>query len=175
VTGPQRASPVRRLGLPGLAIAALSLLWLALGSGLPLLVAGLLLLAALAGAIGLRLWPDPAGRGAAWVPLVVALAVLSVTTPLTFLAELVAGLGGIAVLLFLVDDPDRLPGGLGRGLSTVALPAVAVGVAWSSALLLPPGTAPIGVAAGVLVFALAVVAFLLGRPDLFDREEAATS
>jgi len=170
-----RASVARRLGLPGLGLTAVSLLWLALGSGLPDRAGLGLAVAALALGIGCRWTSSPTGREVAWVPSVVVLGILSITTPLTILAELVAGLGGIAVLLWMVDDPDRLPGGVARGLPLLALPALAVGVAWSSALLLPPGAAPLGAAAALLAFAVAIVAFFLGRPDLFDREEAATS
>ena len=170
-----RVPIVRRLGLPGLGLSAVSLLWLGLGSGLPYVGGVGLAVVALALGIGLRWTPNPIGREVAWVPSVVALGVLSITAPLTILAELVAGLGGISVLLWMVDDPDRLPGGVARGLPALALPALAVGVAWSSALLLPPGAAPLGAAAALLAFAVAVVAFFLGRPDLFDREEAATS
>jgi hypothetical protein len=175
VSDPGAPSVVRRLGLPGLGLSAVSLLWLALGSGLPTFGGLALAFVALALGVGLRFVPQPVGRDLAWVPIVAALGVLSITTPLTVLAELVAGLGGIAVLLWMIDDPDRLPGGVQRGLSTIALPALAVGVAWSSALLLPPGAAPLGVAAALLAFAVAIVAFFLGRPELFDREEAATS
>ncbi len=75
----------------------------------------------------------------------------------------------------MVDDPDRPPGGLARGASTVAIPALAVGIAWSGTILLPTGTLAFGVAAALLALVLAIVAFLAGRPDVFDREEAATS
>jgi hypothetical protein len=171
---PLRSIP-RRLGLPGLVLATLSLAWLGVASGLPDGAGLLLVIGALAAGVGLRWAPRGPFRDGSWVPLAVGLGVLSVVSPLTVLAELVAGLGGIAVLLCLVDDPDRLPGGVGRGATTIALPALAVGVAWASAFLLPPGAASVGVAAAILAIALASVAFLLGRPDLFDRDEAATS
>jgi hypothetical protein len=48
-------------------------------------------------------------------------------------------------------------------------------MSWVSALLLPPGSATVGVAAGLLAFAIGAVAFLVARPRLFDREEALTS
>jgi len=175
MTGPRPRSLPRRLGIPGLAFSALSLAWLGIASGLPYGAGWIVVLGSLAAAIGLRLGPRGAGREGSWLPIVAGLGLLSVLSPLTILAELVAGLGGIAVLLWMADDPDRLPGGLGRGVSVVALPALAVGVAWASALLLPPGATSIGVGAAVLVAVLGAVAFLLGRPDLFDRDEATTS
>jgi hypothetical protein len=79
---------------------------------------------------------------------------------------------GLAFLVWLADDPARPAGGARRGLATVAVPALAVGIAWSSTLFLPAGAVPLGVAGGLLALTLALVAFLVGRPSLFDREEA---
>jgi len=175
VTHPPPPSIARRLGLPGLALAALSFGWLGSASGLPLESGLLVAVAALAGGTACRFMRRSATREISWVPFVAGLGLLSLLTPLTFLAELMAGLGGIAILLSLADDPDRPPGGLARSVPTIALPAAAVGIAWSGGILLPPGAAPIGVAAASLALALTAVAFLTGRPDLFDREEAPTS
>ena len=166
---------VRRLGSPGLVLVAFSLFWLGFATGLPAHLGPIAASAALAVGIALRFVPGRGGRELAWMPLVVGLGALSLASPLTVLAELVAGLGGVATLAWMADDPDRLPGGFVRGFSTIALPAFAVGVAWGSALLLPPGVAPVGVAAAVLAVTIVAVAFLIGRPDVFDREEAATS
>jgi hypothetical protein len=98
-----------------------------------------------------------------------------VFAPLVSITELLAGLGAVAALLWVVDDPDRPPGGLSRGATTIAIPALAVGIAWSGAVLLPNGTFAFGIAAVLLVVILVAIAFLVGRPDVFDQEEAATS
>ena len=84
--------------------------------------------------------------------------------------ELLAGGCGLAFLAWLADDPARERGGLVRAPPLITLPAVALGITWASALLLPSGSATLGVAAGLLAFALLAVALLAARPELFDRE-----
>jgi hypothetical protein len=125
--------------------------------------------------IGLRLVPVPRVRPWAPVPALGALAVGAVTSPLGVVPELVAGGSALAFLLWLADDPERPAGGVSRGRGTLLLPAAALGIAWASALLLPSRSASLGVAAGLLVFVIAALAYLVGRPGLFDREVAATS
>jgi hypothetical protein len=125
-------------------------------------------------AVGLRALPWPGARAFAPVPLLIAFGFGAVASPLGVVPELVAGAAGLAFLVWLADDPARFPGGVGRARITILVPALALGIAWTSALLLPSGSAPIGVAAGVLVVAVAVLAYLVARPGLFDREEAAT-
>ncbi len=165
----------RRFGWAGPALAVVSLGWLGVASGLPEEGGAVLAAAAIGIGLVLRSAPASSGREASWTPIAVGLGILAVVSPLTVLAELVAGLGGLAVIVWMIDSPDRLAGGIGRGGLALALPALAVGVAWASSFLLPPGVASVGIAAAVLALSLAALAFLLGRPDLFDRSGAATS
>jgi hypothetical protein len=125
--------------------------------------------------VGLRLVPEPRAQEVAAVPVLVALATGAVASPLGIVPELVAGGAALAFLLWLADDPARPAGGSVRGRVTVLIPAFALGIAWASALLLPSSSASLGVAAGLLVFVIAALAYLVGRPGLFDREPAATS
>jgi hypothetical protein len=125
--------------------------------------------------VGLRLVPQPRAQQIAPVPVLVALATGAVASPLGIVPELVAGGSALVFLLWLTDDPARPAGGSVRGRVTVLIPAFGFGIAWASALLLPSSSASLGVAAGLLVFAIAALAYLVGRPGLFDREAAATS
>ena len=59
-----------------------------------------------------------------------------------------------------------------RALPEVAVPALALGIAWSSALFLPSRVVPLGVAGALLALAIVAVAFLVGWPSVLDREEA---
>jgi hypothetical protein len=125
-------------------------------------------------ATALRAGPSARLRSIAPVPLVLALAIDAIASPLGLLPELAAGGAGLAFLAWLADDPSRAPGGVGRARAALLVPALALGIAWSSALLLPTGSATIGVAAALLVAAIAGLAYLVARPALFDREEGAT-
>ena len=161
----------RRLGPAGLAGSAAVALLLGYESALSPPVGLLIAAAGLAATTAMRAGPAPGVREFAIGPLLAALAVVAITAPLSAVSELLAGLGGVAAIVWVVDDPDRAPGGLARGATTIAIPALAVGIAWSSALLLPGGTLTFGITAALLVLVLAGVAVLLGRPDLFDRDE----
>ncbi|MGA9840560.1 MAG: hypothetical protein WBS16_09070, partial [Thermoplasmata archaeon] len=61
-----------------------------------------------------------------------------------------------------------------RGAVVWAVPGLAVGVAWASEFLLPSTSAPLGVAGGLLAASLIALAYLVSRPELFDREAAPT-
>lgn len=165
----------RRWGVPGLALTAVATIVLGFAGRLPDDLGLVLAATSIAVAAGMRLALSPLVRELSVVPPIAGLAVVTIAAPITFLAELVAGLGGVALLVWMTDDPDRPPGGLARGLTTVSIPGLAVGIAWSSGLLLPTGAISFGIAGGLLALVLTAVAFLTGRPELFDREEAATS
>ncbi|HXY12679.1 MAG TPA: hypothetical protein VEJ85_04195, partial [Thermoplasmata archaeon] len=106
------------------------------------------------------------------LPVLVAVVLEAAFAPVGFGTKLLAGLAGVAFLVWLADDPTRPAGGPLRAFPTIAIPSLALGVAWSAALFLPAGTLPIGVAGALLAFAIAAIALLVGRPALFDQEEA---
>ena len=163
------ARPVRPVSLAFLFVAAAFLGYL---SGFPGGFGLALTLAAIVLAAGLRMSASPVLAASAPVAALAALAIEAVAAPVGFGTEIVAGVAGLAFLVWLADDPNRPAGGPWRAAPTLALPALALGIAWSSALFLPTGSVPLGVAAGLLALALAAVAFLVSRPAVFDREEA---
>jgi hypothetical protein len=125
--------------------------------------------------IGLRLVRDSRVQPWAPVPVLAALVTGAVASPFGVVPELVAGGSSLAFLIWLTDDPTRPAGGVVRGRAAFLIPAFALGIAWASALLLPSRSASLGVAAGLLVFVIAALAYLVGKPELFDRDTAATS
>jgi hypothetical protein len=138
--------------------------------------AGILVVAAAVVAGGvLQRWRPPVFSGFAPLPVVTGFTIVAVASPLGLLPELLGGASGLAILVWLADDPSRPAGGVLRAQNTLGIAAVALGIAWMSALLLPSNSAPIGVAAGLLVLIVAAVAFLFGQPELFDREEPSPS
>ncbi len=166
---PVRYPPLATNALVGLVGGFLGYL-----TGLPDLAGVGVVLAGVGVAAALRSQRSPRPRAAAPVPLLLALAFAALACPLGLVPELAAGAAGLAFLVWLADDPARFPGGVGRARTTLLVPALALGIAWASSLILPATAAPLGVAAGVLVVALAALAYLFARPSLFDREGAAT-
>ncbi len=135
------------------------------GAGAFIAVSGV----AIAGALRQPTW-FPGGRPFAPVPGVLGLAAVASFSPLGLVPELLAGASGVALLVWLADDPARPSGGPARAQLTIGVPALALGIAWASALLLPSDSASLGVAVGLLVFVLAAVAYLVGQPRTFDRD-----
>ncbi len=112
----------------------------------------------------------PRGRAFAPVPVVIGLVSVASLSSLGLVPEILAGASGVALLVWLADDPGRPAGGPARAQLTIAVPALALGIAWASALLLPSDAASLGVAVGLLVFVLAAVAYLVGQPSTYDRD-----
>ncbi len=166
--------PARRWGLPGLALGLAAGALLALFGRWPAPLLGAVLLGGGA-AVVLRLAGSDRLRPYAAAPALAALAAAALGAVATPATELLGGVAGVALLLWLVDDPDRPPGGLRRGAMIVLVPLFAVAIAWSAGSLLPPGAVPFGVAGGLLALVLVALAFVLGRPDLLDREPAEAS
>jgi hypothetical protein len=169
---PKTSAGVRSIRPVSLALLLVSATYLGFLSGFPDGFGPVLAAAVVVFATGLRVGTRRRVAAYAPVPVVAALALEAVRAPVGLGTELVAGLAGLAFLLWLADDPSRPVGGSLRSLPTVAVPALAVGIAWSSTLFLPAGAVPLGVAGALLALSLAVVAFLLGSPAVFDREEA---
>ena len=114
-------------------------------------------------------------RAVAPVPPLAALGVLAATAVPDLLTALFGVLVAVVYLLWLAEDPDRAPGGIGRAVPRVLVPLAGGALAWASALLLPPGSASAGVAAALLGVLVAAVALLVRRPRNFDGDPAATS
>jgi len=109
----------------------------------------------------------PRLRPAAPLPGLAALAVLSLAAPAGPSTDLFAGATGLAFLLWLSDDPLRPTGGGRRALPTIAPAALAVGLAWGITLGLAGQPQQVGLAGGLLVAALVLLAWLfagLSRP-----------
>ncbi|MGI0071351.1 MAG: hypothetical protein ACRECT_04700 [Thermoplasmata archaeon] len=169
--------PLRRvLGptVPALVLVAVALAYESDLRGLPAILLGLLAVLGIAAGVTVRVAAPPALRDVAFAPILLALGALALETPLLPVAELLPGIAGVVFVAWLLDDPWRPPAGAMRGAAEWALPGLAVGLAWASELLLPRGAAPVGVAGGLLAGALILLVYLVYRPDLFDRDEAAT-
>jgi len=171
MSSPAVSARLRSLRPVSLALLLVAATYLGFLSGYPGGFGPVLAAAGVVLAAGLRVGAPRSVAVFAPVPVLVALGVEAVAAPVGFGTELVAGLAGLAFLVWLADDPSRPVGGAARSLPTVAVPALALGIAWSSALFLPSGAVPLGVAGGLLALTLAVVAFLVGRPVVFDQEE----
>jgi hypothetical protein len=173
----QRFSIVRRVLRPTLPLMVVAVVLMALetgtGPGREALLAGIAL-AGVAVATAVRLLPDPRGRELAPAPLFLGLVLLAAATPVAAIPELIAGLGGVVGVVWLLDDPRGVPGAVSRGAIVWGVPALGVGVAWASATLLPSTSAPVGVAGGLLVAALVILVYLVRRPELFDRDTPTT-
>jgi hypothetical protein len=140
-------------------------------SGFPYGFGLVLVVGAVVAAVALRAGPSRDLAPYAPIPALAALAVEAAAAPVGFGTEIVAGIAGLAFLIWLADDPARPAGAALRAVPSITLPALALGIAWSSALFLPAGAVPLGVAGALLALTLAAVAFLVGSPYLFDREE----
>ena len=169
---PTALSRIRSVRPVSLALLLVAATYLGFLSGFPDRFGPLLAAVAVLVAAGLRASPWRMLVAYAPVPALAALAIEAVPAPVGLGTELVAGLAGLSFLVWLADDPSRPAGGSVRSLPMVAVPALAVGIAWSSALFLPAGAVPLGVAGALLALTLVAVAFLAGTPTLFDREEA---
>lgn len=139
-------------------------------SALPWDLGIVVVLAPIALGIGLRARRSGTPTWTAPLPVLAALAWGVLRSPFGIVPELTAGGCGLAFLVWLAEDPVRESGGFLRAAPTVAFAGIALAIAWASALLLPSGSAGLGVAAALLVFAITAVAFLVTRPELFDRE-----
>ncbi|MGA8302480.1 MAG: hypothetical protein WA547_06590 [Thermoplasmata archaeon] len=171
---PSDPGPLRRGLGPGMILLAVAALAVAYESRWPTLPALLFAALGVAASGGMRIVRPSLLAGVAPIPALLVLGVLATETPIAPVPELLVGAAGVAFVLWLLDDPFRPPAGISRGTVVWGVPALAVGIAWASAFLLPSSAATLGVAGGLVAAALIVFAFLVGRPDLFDRDEAST-
>ncbi len=115
------------------------------------------------GVLASTLWQSRrSARGSSWaiVPGLGALSLLVATSVAAPTTDLVAGVSGLAFLLWVADDPARPSGGARRATPAVAIAALAGGLAWSTSLVAPGGAPDIGVAAGLIVLGIVLTALL---------------
>lgn len=157
-------------------VLAAAVAFVALFSSLPVEVAvGLGVGLVAASAVARRLTADEP-RGVAGAPALAGLGVVAATAPTSAPAELAAGVAALAFLLWLAAAPAVRPAGaVRRSLLSLSFAALVLLLAWSSALLLPPNPASFGIGGALLVAVMIVVAILVGRPELIDREPGASS
>lgn len=105
----------------------------------------------------------PQGSPLTALPALLAISAESVVAPPGTATELLAGLCGLALLLWLADGPARPADGPARSLPAFAQVALAVGLGWAIALVGPHGPSNVGIAAGLLVVAIVLLAILLHR------------
>ena len=168
--GPDPSDPLAT-GLLGAAA-----IFLALFTTLPLELGVAIALGGVLGAWAARRLGGPDAGVAAGLPALAALGLLAVSAPTTAAAELAAGIGALAFLLWLAAAPSVRPAGaLWRAMPTIAPTALILVLAWASELLLPHAPAVLGYGGLLLVAVVLVVAILVGRPDLIDREPEGTT
>jgi hypothetical protein len=102
--------------------------------------------------------------------VLVLLAAVSVADPIP---ELLGAAASLAVLVWLTADPRAAPGGVGRAGMSLIMVLFVVVIAWASAVALPSRNSLIGLAGGLLVFSLVVLAIFIGRPEFLDRGRSA--
>lgn len=168
---PARSGPDALLGSIVLGAAAVAL---GLAGGLP---SGL---GAVIGAVGVTTSAICRSMASArWktLPLVPAILAISVevilATPVPA-TELLAGATGVAFLFWVAEDPHRPVGGGRRGVTPIALVALAVGFSLAIVLVLPRGPSDVAIAGGLLALAMVLVAILLARTR-FDAGRAPLS
>lgn len=171
---PRIAIPFRRLLGPSVPALLLLSLLVAYGSRLPLIPALALATLGVAVGVGLRAARSPTLQNLSAAPVLATLGIFAAVTPIAPVAELLVAASGVAFVAWLTDDPSRPPAGVARGAAVWAIPGLGAGLAWASASLLPSTAAPLGVAGGLLVASVIALAYLVARPELFDRERAST-
>jgi len=105
----------------------------------------------------------PAGAVFGPLPALAALGAIAVSAPPVPSAELLGGLATLAVLLWLADDPERPAGGGRRAAPALAGCGLALGIAWSVVLAVPPPSGAIGVAGAILASIFLLIAYLIVR------------
>jgi hypothetical protein len=171
---PTRAELLRALG-PTFLLLLAGLVGFAFLGTLPLLEGIAVALVGLVAGAACRLSPGSIARGVAPIGPLAALGLLALAASPTAVPALYGGATALALLLWLAEDPDRLPGGPGRAVGRLLIPAAGLAIAWTSSFLLPGGVAGIGIAAALLGGVLVLVALLLRAPDLVDRAASASS
>ena len=120
--------------------------------------------AASAGALAIRLIAtEQRGSVLFLLPLIGAWAYLGLAAPITLLTEILAALAALSGLVWMAERSQAGSSGLRRAADVLTLPAVGVAIALVAGLLIPPGELRVGIAALLLVAALALVAIVLAH------------
>ena len=120
--------------------------------------------AASAGALAIRLIAtEQRGSVLFLLPLIGAWAYLGLAAPITLLTEILAALAALSGLVWMAERSTAGSSGLRRAADVLTLPAVGVAIALVAGLLIPPGELRVGIAALLLVAALALVAIVLAH------------
>ncbi len=120
--------------------------------------------AASAGALAIRLIAtEQRGSVLFLLPLIGAWAYLGLAAPITLLTEILAALAALSGLVWMAERSTAGSSGLRRAADVLPLPAVGVAIALVAGLLIPPGELRVGIAALLLVDALALVAIVLAH------------
>ncbi|HTP54588.1 MAG TPA: hypothetical protein VML94_06505 [Thermoplasmata archaeon] len=175
MSAPPAPGASRRWSLVVLGVLAGATVLFASASDLPEHLGYLVAALGLGASVALRADAPRTSAAGAVVPILAALTVIAATAPSSAGTDLFGGVAAIALLAWLAEDRRRAPGGLVRAAPSLLVVFVALGIAWTSALFLPTGSARIGFGAALLVLVTILVAYLLGRTDLIDAEPPATA
>ncbi len=169
------SSPALRLAVgptvPALAAGAFAVVYL---SSIPTAVAIAVAAIGVGASVVLRGARPEELRAAFPVPALAALSVLALFAASGAVPLLIVTLAGSAYVAWLADDPTRPAGGLARGTAVWAVALLGGVLAWSAGFLLPASAASLGVAGALAAGSVGTLAYLVSRPDLFDRDAAAT-
>lgn len=174
MTAAERRPPVRESYgiLPGVALAG-ALALFATGTSIPWYLDLAIAVGVVAVATGVRARAPEPYRSFAVAPVLVALVLLAAVSVADPIPELFGAAASLGVLLWLTADPRESPGGVGRAGTSLLLVVFVVVIAWASAVALPSRNSVVGLAGGLLVLSLVVLAVFLGRPELLDRGRSA--
>ena len=142
-------APMALLGLADSSSPTLSVLGLAAGGGL---------------AIGMR-WGLPAAfREFDFLPVLATLVLVAGLARVDLVAELLAGVSALGVLVWVAEDPSSaVP--LRRVGTGLLIPAIAFAIALATAVAVPVGRGSVGVAAILAALALTAIGWFLARPE----------
>jgi hypothetical protein len=167
-------SLARWRALPPLFVVGAVGIGLALLGHWPAVVGMAAALVAVGSAGTLELQDNARTRSLAPIPALAGTLFLAAGLPAGAGPDLLAGFAGVVLLAWIAEDPARPAGGVVRGAMGWGLPGLAVGLAWVCSFLLPPSSAPIGVAGGLLAAVVIALAVLFHRPEIVTSEPAST-
>ncbi|MGP8077611.1 MAG: hypothetical protein ACLQD8_01975 [Thermoplasmata archaeon] len=136
---------------------------LGLLTGLPLPIGSVLGVAGVGASVAWRRASSARASPGFLLPGLLAISILVIAAPPGPSAELLAGVGGLVLLLWLAADPGRPTGGERRAAPALSLAALAVVLAWLIAFLGPRGAPDVGIAGGLLAIGVVLLAVLFAR------------